>query len=313
MREHGGPQVQHDRPSHVFVVGLSRTGSTLTRRVLNASPLVGMGGESLFFSFPTRLGLSRRHGFRERFAALGDLATDEGLRRVVEAILKLDTPNFWARLSSLVSRDEFDASIRAMGRTDRALLAAAMTAHARGKPIHGEKTPHHIYSVPRLLEWFPEARVIHTFRDPRAIYVSVRRKESPKLLTQTGLLARRLGPLFELYAMTNAVFSWRRMIALNARYQAAFPDRYLLVRFEDLIGDPRGAVQQICAFLAIPFSEKMLEQVVVNSSYLPRGSIGEVGFDRNALDRWRDHLSPFARWWFARLCGRHLAEFGYGQ
>lgn len=303
--------MQRDRPSHVFVVGLSRTGSTLTRRVLNASPLVGIGGESRFFSFPTRLGLTRRQGFQQQFAAAGDMATDQGLRRVVDAILDSDIPNFWSRLSSLVSRDEFEALIRAGGRTDRALLAAAMTCHARGKAIHGEKTPHHIYSVPKLLEWFPKARVIHTFRDPRAIHVSVRRKEMREQLTHAGSLARRLGRLFELYAITIQVVSWRRMIALHSRYQVSYPGRYLLVGFEDLVGDPSATVRTVCAFLNIPFSETMLEQAVVNSSYLPRGSVGDVGSDRNAVDRWRDHLPPLARWWFVRLCGKHLAEFGY--
>jgi hypothetical protein len=279
--------------------------------VLNSSPLVGIGGESRFFSFPTRLGLTRGQGFQKTFAAIGDMATDQGLRKVVDAIFDGDTPNFWSRLSSLVSRDDFEALIRAGGRTDRALLAAAMTYHARGKAIHGEKTPHHIYSVPKLLEWFPNARVIHTFRDPRATYVSVRRKEQTQRPTGAGSLARRLGRLFEFYAITNLVVSWRRAIALHSRYQVLYPDRYLLVRFEDLVGDPSATAATVCAFLNIPFSETMLEQAVVNSSYLPRGSVGEAGFDRNAVDRWRDHLSPLARWWFVRLCGRRLAQFGY--
>jgi len=303
--------VQRDRPSHVFVVGLSRTGSTLTRRVLNKSPLVGIGGESRFFSHPTRLGLTRQQGLQEQFAAAGDMTTEQGLRSVADAILGRDTPNFWARLSSLVSRDEFEALIRAGGGTDRALLAAAMTCHARGKAIHGEKTPHHIYSVPKLLDWFPAARIIHTFRDPRAVYVSVRRKETTEQLTHAGSLARRLGRPFELYAATNLAASWRRMVALHSRYQDSYPNRYLLVRFEDLVGDPRATVLRMCAFLNIPFTDTMLEQVAFNSSYLPKGSDGELGFDGQAVDRWREYLSPLATWWFARLCGRHLAEFGY--
>ncbi len=44
----------------------------------------------------------------------------------------------------------------------------------------GEKTPTHYKYVPTLLEWYPEAKIIHTFRDPRAILVSQLKKMQKK-------------------------------------------------------------------------------------------------------------------------------------
>jgi Sulfotransferase family len=294
---------------HVFIVGLPRTGSTLTRGMLNASPLIWVAGESHYFDAPIWLGTRRRPGFRRRVHRAGDLRTDEGIGRVVDMIWRLEGKSFWARLNETVDRGRFEADLRASERTDRALLDLAMGAFARGRRIRGEKTPEHIHAVPTLLDWFPNARVVHTFRDPRAVYVSLRRKEVPARLGGLGRLARRLGPIFDGYAISNLVKSWRTVAALHRRYETQYPGRYLLIRFEELVAEPRSTVERLCDFLGIDFSEEMLEQVVHNSSYLPRGAT--AGIDRRAVDRWRAHLSPAAERWFARLCGRAMATFGY--
>lgn len=295
--------------THIFVVGLPRTGSTLTRGILNASPHVWIAGESHFFPEPTRLGLTRREGYAERFRRLGDLATDEGVGRVLDEIFSLRGKSFWARLATVVDRPTFEAELRRSDRTDRALLDTAMAVFARGRPIRGEKTPHHIHSVPTLLEWFPGARIIHTFRDPRAVYVSLRRKERAEKLTTLGLAARRLGPVFDLYATANVIRRWRTMVRLHHAYAARFPDRYTLVRFEDLVTEPGATATRLSDFLGIEYTDEMLEQVVHNSSFMSKGT--GSGIDATAIDRWRDHLSPTARSWFARRCAAELLELGY--
>jgi hypothetical protein len=53
----------------------------------------------------------------------------------------------------------------------------------------------------------------------------------------------------------------------------------------------------------------MLQQSVVNSSYTPSGQV--AGFDRSAVDRWREHLDPLLQRWFLLWCRKPLAEFGY--
>lgn len=295
--------------SHIFVVGLPRTGSTLTRGILNASPRVWIAGESHFFPEPTRLGLTRREGYAERFRRIGDLGTEDGLQRVLDDIFSLRGKSFWARLATVVDRQTFEADLRGTERDDRALLDTAMAHFARGRPIRGEKTPHHIHSVPTLLEWFPGARIIHTFRDPRAVYVSLRRKERAEKLSPLGRAARRLGPAFDLYATANVIRRWRIMVRLHHLYAARFPDRYTLVRFEDLVTEPSATAARLSNFLGIDYTDEMLQQVVHNSSFMSKGA--GSGIDTTTIDRWREHLSPTARSWFARRCAAELEELGY--
>jgi hypothetical protein len=293
--------------SHVFIAGLPRTGSTLTHRILNQSPQVRLAGETHFLGAPGLIG--RRSGYADRFAAAGDLGTDVGLERIVTAVYASRGKSFWARFASTVDRDEFAGALRRSDRSRRALFDAAMRSFAGDRPVAGDKTPEHIHAVPTLLAWFPHARVVHTFRDPRAIYVSLRRKERAESISRVGRLARLTGPIFELYASTSLAIRWRRMARLHRRYAAAYPGRYTLQRFEDLLADPHGTVRRLCEFIGIAYEPGMLDQVVHNSSYAPKRS--GAGIDRATAERWRQHLSGTTARWLSLLCGSELARLGY--
>lgn len=293
--------------SHVFIAGLPRTGSTLTHRILNASSLVRLAGETHFLGRPSVTGRGR--GYAARFAAIGDLQSDEGLERVVSAIYRQRGKSFWSRFAQTVDRAALEASLRGGDRTSRSLFDAVLRTYASGCPVAGDKTPEHIDAVPTLLGWFPDARVIHTFRDPRAIYVSLRRKERPEALSPAGRVARRVGPPFEVYASTSLAVRWRRVAALHGVYAGRYPDRYMLLRFEDMLDAPEATTRRLCDFIGIPFEHPMLEQVVHNSSYVPRQT--RAGIDRAAADRWREHLPRITERWLTMLCGSRLAAFGY--
>lgn len=296
---------------HVFIVGLPRTGTTITREVLNTSPKVGIGGESKFLPDRRLLGLATRPGFRERLARIGDLRTEAGLRRVVDFTYSQQEFRYWVRLASGLPRDEFEARIRDSDRSDRAFFDIAMEHFADGRPVRGDKSPQHIHSVPLLLEWFPNARVIHTFRDPRAVYVSVQRKGQRTRPDGRRAVVGRAPAIASPYLATSVIWHWRHVIALHREYSARYPDRYMLMRFEDLIADPGPAVRRLCEFIGVRFDQSMLDQVVLNSSFVARGAA--KGFDTEVLDRWREHLSPLAARWFGVTCRQELAEFGYAR
>ncbi len=295
--------------SHLFIVGLPRTGSTLTRGMLNRSPEVGISGESRFLSEPTRLGLTHRAGYAERFRRVGDLHTEAGLSRILDHIYGLRGKGYWARLAAATDRATFEAALRSSDRSDRALLGVAMEMFAAGRRVRGDKTPYHVHHVPLLLDWYPNAKVVQTFRDPRAVYASLRHKERAEKLSAVGRAARQLGSVFDLYSVANLIHRWRWMARLHRQYGASYPDRYTLVRFEDVVAAPGPTLGRLSEFLGISYSDAMLEQVVHNSSFV--GKRTEAGIDLGTLDRWRAHLGARERRIFERFCGAELAEFGY--
>jgi hypothetical protein len=186
-----------------------------------------------------------------------------------------------------------------------------MGFYAGNKPLRGEKTPPHIYQVPTLIEWFPDAKIIHTFRDPRAIFVSIKKMvNKPYYGSRRYRQFRKSGLVFDLYLLLTVVITWLRIARLHHQYQQLYPHNYYLSKYEDLIKDPAVQLKQLCDFLAIDFSEDMLQQTVVNSSFVS-SSDQMQGFDTAAIDRWQKHLHPVANKWITLWGKKQLLEFGY--
>jgi hypothetical protein len=296
-------------PDYVFIVGMPRTGTALTRRILNRSPDVSLAGESHYFAESPRLRFWTNRGFRQSLRSVGDLATDEGVARVVDHIYALRHKGFWGWIAENVERGAFLRALMASDRTDRALLETALRFHGQGRRVWGEKTPANISQVPTLLEWFPGAKIVHTFRDPRASFVSQKRKRQNQGRWWRGSRAPALGVAIDLYSSLRLILSWLMVVRLHRRYERRYAGQYLMLRFEDLVSDPVVVIKQLCDFLGIDFSDAMLDQWSINSSFRRPDEVR--GFDPRTVDRWRTELHPLVRRWFSLWCGRTIRAFGY--
>jgi hypothetical protein len=181
--------------------------------------------------------------------------------------------------------------------------------------IRGEKTPDHIYGLETLAAWFPDARFIHTFRDPRAIYASrIVRSEAGKRGMKArlpGVPARLLDPLLAPLEVMETSRVWLDAARLHRRHSAELAGRYRLVRFEDLVTEPEATVRGVCEFIGIPFEPALLEETVVVGSSFEDERHAAAGFDPTSVDRWRSRVHPLVRRWFALVGRRELGRFGY--
>jgi hypothetical protein len=314
------------QPAYVFVVGSSRTGTSMLRSALNKSRDVAICDETHFLGDPKAienliryllngsrkaagwsetylLGKLANRGVREELAMVGDISTDAGAEEIVDHIY--GTFQCWNPKN--VDRREFLRCLLASDRTDQSLFELVMACHANGKPIRGEKTPAHIHYVSTLLKWFPNAKIIHTFRDPRAIFVLQReRPYTRKGLNWRHRMLRRSASLLEIYLSFNVIISWLRIVQLHHRYQQLYPNNYYLLKYEDLVDAPRIHLGRLCGFLGIELTEGMLQTISQDSSPCPQLQGSDT---RSAY--WQKHLHPITNKWFVLLCKKHLQEFGY--
>lgn len=251
------PDPPSDIFSPVFVVGMPRSGTTLLAAMLDAHPALALSPESEFLTYWT--GYLRRRGF-ERF-----------LRAY------LVHPHF---LRFRIPPEEFRRRLEASkDRSPRGVFACLLAAYAElhGKRRPGEKTPNHWRHVATLRQWFPDARVIHLVRDPRAVVAS---------LAKTPWAHRHL----DWYAR-----QWRDCMRAMRRHEVDPAVR--VVRYEDLVVAPEAEARSLCEFLGEEFSDRMLRReglshrVHSDDAWVRehhRRSMAPV--ETSGLDRWRGEL-----------------------
>ena len=291
------------QPHYVFIVGSFRSGTTLVRHILNSSGEISICPETQYFGYFVS------SGYRKRIRRAGDLSNDTNVYTAVDTIYGFEQ-GAWRWLQRNVDKASFTKGLLETDRSDRAIFNLVMQLYGENKPILGEKTPSHLYHVPTLLDWFPNSKVIHTFRDPRAIFVSELKKKGRSKATQAR--ARRFqqaGAPFVSCVLLQVTLTWIRCAHLHKKYKKRYSERYCLIRFEDLVRESEKQLELLTNFLAVDLTALNLEDVTSNSSFTNQR--GKPGIDAGAADRWQEHIDPWVNRWFMFWCGKQLEQFGY--
>jgi hypothetical protein len=308
------PERLPTEPEAIFVVGVARSGTTMMRYLLEASDRIAIARENHFMGH-----VFGRRGARHFFRRAGDLADDAAVLKVVDMIYSGEYERlagwrrpspFWYWLKDEVPREEMERRLLAAERTERGMFAAFLRvyADAHGRPVMGEKTPTHLAFVDTLLDWYPQARVIHMLRDPRAIYVSDRyRRQNRDRWPYTWI--RRVPLLLESYLLLLTVVTWPRALSLHRRLAKQYPGRYMMVRFEDVVRKPLETLPAVFEFLGVEMPASIAQDVAVPSQHGMRSS--DEGIDPKAADRWRDRIRPGARRFLEFFLRRPMRRHGY--
>jgi hypothetical protein len=144
------------------------------------------------------------------------------------------------------------------------------------------KAPSHLFHLESLFEVYPDARIVRTHRDPlKTLASATSLMGTLKWMRCNGVdmsaAPARLASGFE--------HIYRREIAERTR--GGLPDdRFVDVRFADLVGDPVAAVERVYGQLDWPLSDDVRQRVSAYAAAKPRGSRGvhdysleQVGLD----------------------------------
>lgn len=168
-----------------------------------------------------------------------------------------------------------------------AVLGAHLDPGAR---YLSERSPGHAKAVDVIREVYPDARLIHIIRDGRDVARS--------------LAARDWGPA----TVGEAAREWRESIE-QAR-AAAPAERYLEVRYEELLADPEAGIVALYAWLGLPADDEDVRRALAASRWV----LNEDPKDpRAAHGKWRDHFTAADLAAFEAEAGRLLAQLGYAD
>ena len=219
-------------PTPFFVVGTGCCGSTLLRVLLNRHPALAVPDETHFFIHldPVALGLPDPLTPEHADAYLAAFA------RACEVEAACVTPAMAAAL---------EPRLRAAPVTAAELFSLVLAACAGPQPPGvrlGEKTPHHWRHLDRIAELFPDARVIHIYRDPRDVLAS--------------FFARRW---WWIDSTWRSARYWKRTLDEALAADERLGERHMLLRYEDLAADTPAALARVCRFLGVELAPAMLD------------------------------------------------------
>jgi hypothetical protein len=169
-----------------------------------------------------------------------------------------------------------------------------------GKEIWGDKSPPYTQYVYMLEKMFPKARYIHLIRDGRDVALS--------------LMNKTWGP----GDFVSSMEYWARNISCARRMLYMLPeDRFIEVRFEQLVADPEAEVKRIVDFLEVDFEPAMINAYTKKASNKVGALIGSIHPHLNeapSMDqafKWKHKLNAADQALAYEIGGKELEELGY--
>jgi hypothetical protein len=265
----------------VFIVGCPRSGTTLLGRLVDAHPDIAIIHEGRFVAdwFERRRGLTPDGAITTRLIdELLAYPPFEGVGVGREELERL------ARSSEPVSYSSFVSGIY------------DLHGRSRGKRLVGDKTPHYVRSLPTLHALWPRARFVHLIRDGRDVCLSV--LNWGKVAVRGGSVARFSA--WEEHPVSTAALWWEWQVRLGREAgESLGPELYHELRYEALVDDPVVQCRALCAFLGVPYDDRMLR--------FHEGRTREEP-SRDAKKSWRP-VTPGLRNWRSEMPEEDLARF----
>jgi hypothetical protein len=104
----------------------------------------------------------------------------------------------------------------------------------------GDKNPVFSKESYRYVKIFPDAKFIHIRRDYRDHALS---------MNKAGFGKKNLAFI---------VYRWKYNLKLIEAFKQKYPEKILMVKYEDLVSEPEIQTKRICNFLAVPYYPEML-------------------------------------------------------
>jgi hypothetical protein len=302
--------------SPIFIVGPHRSGSTVWHNLISMCPGV------MRLTDPRFLSDARHKDFRYVLKTrVGDMAVDSNVDKMVEmCFAKKTTPGlegvFW-RFVNIEAADD-PALKREISRrvkeSDRSLGAIAGILIEEITRFSGceracVKFPVDIEHIPELLEWFPDCRIMHITRDPRAVAMS--KSNDPSGTAIRVLQHPRLAWLIRKLAICSVINQYRRAARIHLRFQHL--ENYRLFRYEDLLAEPEKTIRELCQFIGVEFSGDFLHPETGVHEHQPSSLTGkqQKAFDPSAAIRWQNMIAPIDKWLITTLTRGSMKKLGY--
>lgn len=251
----------------IFIVGSPRSGTTLMRYCLNRHSRIYIPPETNFFV--------RVYGNRNLLLTPIEKNADKLVTRFLN--FHYNTMAEFHHLKDfLINRVARDAE----NYTDVANIIFGEIAKEKGKVRWGEKTPGHVFYIDRILDLFPDAKIINLQRSHKNVLASY----------------VKCSHLPDDFISACAVYK------LSVDAAKKYSDRIFNVQYDELTCNPEKVLINVCQYIGENFEPAMLQPGMRDSSYQKQALElnDSIGIIPENPDKWKqvisEDLENFINW-----------------
>lgn len=203
----------------IFLISQPRAGSTLLQLMLSGHPEIATTSEPWIALHPI---------YALRTSGI-DTTYDSKLARLA--------------LSDFLKQSGVDECFYKKQVASFLLSFYKQAAESQKKKFFLDKTPHYCQIITELIEIFPKAKFIIIFRNPLAVLNSILKTWVKDDILLLGSYDNHL------------MLAPQKMVECAREH----PDKCLKVKYEELVTKPEPVLRDICRFLAISYSDNMID------------------------------------------------------
>ena len=258
----------------IFVVGNSRSGTTMMGRILGNHPSI--------FTF------KELHFFEQFWNPKNSpqVLSHVQAKQLTAKLLTMQRNGYYRQGNPRRFFKESDGILRALSSqvTPPLVFAAFLSyeSNRHGKSIPCDQTPRNIYYLPEILELYPQAYIVNMIRDPRDVLLSQKYRWRRRFLGGDRSVKQSVRVWSGYHPLTISML-WNSGVRAGdvfAEHPRVFP-----LHFEDLLEAPEERVFALCSFIGLEFQPEMLQVPHVGSSLQP-DRLHKIGIDPNIAGRW---------------------------
>lgn len=288
--------------SPIFIVGNSRSGTTMMGRILNEHELI--------FTF------HELHFFEQLWSKKdsGQVISGEEAAVLFAKLLKAQRSGILTESSYipyLIEAKEALKKIKQPYTTEQVFRSFLLReTKLNGKIFPCEQTPRNLLYLEELLFIYPRAKIIAMVRDPRDVMLSQKGKWKRRYLGGDKITwFEALRSRFNYHPISIAKL-WNINYEVIQRFEL-LPSVFVL-RFEDLVDQPEQTVKAICDFLQIDYSPQLLSIPQIGSSN--QQDQNQVGISKSTVGKWRHDTNGLTKteiFICQQICGSGMKEYNY--
>tara|TARA_B100001540_G_C15813739_1_gene645946 strand:+ start:3531 stop:4538 length:1008 start_codon:yes stop_codon:yes gene_type:complete len=287
-----------DKTKQIFIVGNSRSGTTMMGRILD--------NHSDIFTFKELHFFGQLWSSKDQSKILSQKQAVELCSRLLciqeFGILNQEKPTQFVNVSETIIKRSNLSPLEVFK------LFLSHVTSKNNNIISCNQTPRNVFYINEILQNFPNTKIINMVRDPRDVLLSQKNKWRRRYFGASGIPFREaIRSYFNYHPITISKI-WNTSI--NS-VKTSKSDRIKTVRFEDLILNDKSTLIDLCQFLGIKFNEDMLKVPNIGSSTgLDNNNL--LGFDKSKIGRWKNGtLSSSEIYICQKICKQNMYENNY--